>query len=258
MPSKRQSITDSRGYIFQLPSLGLPDPEGHFVDLRVAIGTRQDATVALQDKNIAAPRRYASSQCTILPVEDEGALYFLPLVLPEHPSPKTEVFTIRVPRLWPCDHCWPIRLFLPPGLQLFAWMPPPGVVPFGPPASTTSVTPATEADEKELWEELFGENLPPDYAHGWAGTLRRFAKKGLWVLFCLLVALALLLWWTGNQAWKGLVFAWTSISGRKYSKAKPSSDLTQLWPGKSAKIRAKREKNELKQQQRRKKKKQGR
>lgn len=152
MPSKRQLAIDMRGYIFQLPTLGLPDPEGDWVDLRVAIGTLQAATTATQDPSITAPRRYASasSLCSILDVGYEGALYFLPLLLPERPSPTTEVFTIRVPRLWPCDHWFPIRLFVPPGLQLFAWMPPPGVAAFEPPESTTSALAAIEAEEKEL------------------------------------------------------------------------------------------------------------
>lgn len=79
---------------------------------------------------------------------------------------------------------------------------------------------------------MFGKNLPPDYAHGWAGTLRRFAKKGLWVLFCVLVALALALWWTGNQAWKGLVFAWTSISGANIPR--PSRRVTSLNSGQAS------------------------
>lgn len=166
MAPSHQSAVDPRGYIFKLPTLGLPDPNGQWVHIKVAIGLKHQAAAALQDPNVSAPRRYACDRYALVDLDYEGACFIIPLCLPELPSPATEVFTLRVRRHLaedlPCDD----RIKLPDGLGFFPWMPIPeeGISVFAGPASikrksSTAATPPTEADEKAFWENEYGELL---------------------------------------------------------------------------------------------------
>lgn len=90
---------DQRGYIFAFPALGLPDPAGEWVHLKVGIGSKERAIPKLNDGASSAPRRFAGEESKVLDVEYEGAVWLLPLCAPQQAACDTEVFTIKARRV---------------------------------------------------------------------------------------------------------------------------------------------------------------
>lgn len=94
------SAVDKRGHLFRFPSLGLPDPEGEWVIIRAAIGTRKNATSKLKNDSIEPPMRYAYQGCGSMDIEHDGAIWVVPLVAANHVSgDATEFFLLKSRRL---------------------------------------------------------------------------------------------------------------------------------------------------------------
>lgn len=101
-----RTASDGFGYCFQLPSLGLPDPDGEWVVVDAAVTTRDTSKIPYDAKVFSQPcMRFPSKGIYTMPIKHEGAVWYLPMV-DFHKSPrmgrkekKTEFFTVRVQRL---------------------------------------------------------------------------------------------------------------------------------------------------------------
>lgn len=159
MPKKAVS---EQGYIFVLPSLGLPDPQGDWVTLKVAFGTRERANQLIKDHDdsVELPRRYMSDRNSLMNLDYEGAMWILPLVAPQKQASEGEVFSVKARRmlsiLMPEDY----RPRLPKGVGRFEHMgkdKKPGQAPPDRLAKAKSSVPATQADEDAFWADMFGD-----------------------------------------------------------------------------------------------------
>lgn len=102
MPSSApQTAVWVRGYCFQLPPLGLPDPAGEWVPVRAAMGAQAACTPLLLDCCVEAPMRSSpDAQYDLFEIEYEDAIWFLPLLpFPSSPDTEPDVFTIYI---WRC------------------------------------------------------------------------------------------------------------------------------------------------------------
>lgn len=114
--SSHTAVMDQRGFIFALPHLGLPEPEGEWCHLKAAIATTAEALdLLLNDTALQAPLRCEGE--VRFPIEFEGALWLLALPEPQSISATVgapEFFTVKVKRLFP-DALEVPRREAPPG-----------------------------------------------------------------------------------------------------------------------------------------------
>lgn len=96
-----KSVLNLRGYAFNLPTLGLPDPEGEWVIIKAAIGLRDQALPLVTKYSVAPAVRYAYQGCGMLDVEYQGAVWILPLVGPHklNEDAEAELFLLKTRRL---------------------------------------------------------------------------------------------------------------------------------------------------------------
>lgn len=83
--SPHQTATTAKGYLFQLPSLGLPDPAGDFHFILAATGSKDEGAALLQDSKTTTtkPHRipYMREHAhALIQIEHEGAIWFLPVI----------------------------------------------------------------------------------------------------------------------------------------------------------------------------------
>lgn len=73
---------NAEGYLFQLPSLGLPDPSGEWVTLRCAIGDHKTCALLLNSSNSNQPIDLIKpdSKQEVVEAELEGAIWSFPLL----------------------------------------------------------------------------------------------------------------------------------------------------------------------------------
>lgn len=102
-PTIRRTFLDTRGYIFVLSSLGLPDPttdsNGDTIPLLAVIGTQERSTPILKDLTTPAPLRHPIGQEHCIEIEYQGSVWFLPIVEQESSFKDPEVFTVQVRRM---------------------------------------------------------------------------------------------------------------------------------------------------------------
>lgn len=101
MPSTSDTAVNTRGYAFHLPSLGLPDPAGEWVQLRGAYGSK-DACISLLKSSSAttvAPLQHVSNQRTVFEIEHAGAVWIFEAPGPSQANPRSQLFSINVQRL---------------------------------------------------------------------------------------------------------------------------------------------------------------
>lgn len=159
---------DKRGYVFQLPTLALPEPAGEWKLIRVAIGRRAEATRLLRDESVAAPRRYAGLDNAMADVEYESAFWLLPCLAPTTTSSSAEVFTLKVRRFLAYIHKRPSRPKVTAGQGKYHLTHPMGITAFelSPEQKArvakenkslnSSSGPPTEASEEAWWRTHFG------------------------------------------------------------------------------------------------------
>lgn len=107
--SSQKSVMDSRGYLFLLPPLGLPDPTDEWVQVKAAIGTKQGALHRLvHDKSLKTPLRHKQAGTVLMPIDVKDGTLILPFFKPasEDPSSPPEYFSTHaryVPSGQYCD-----------------------------------------------------------------------------------------------------------------------------------------------------------
>lgn len=157
MPSSSKSVVDERGYVFCLPTLGMPDPAGEWVSIKVAMGTKEKAISLLNEGGYDAPRRFACNRYKIVAVDYESAVWILPFCAPEKKAKDTETFTLKVRRLPPADIPGASRLKVPDGLGMWSAFHPGGLNALQltkeelRAKNSKASKPPTEADEKAFW-----------------------------------------------------------------------------------------------------------
>lgn len=100
-PSASSFVVDPNGYLFKLPSLGLPDPAGEWVRVCGAIGSRDEAIRLVGDHKAAdAPLRRIDGKYGIKELEHDGSIWFFPTsYLPQFRAQFTarpQLFSINV------------------------------------------------------------------------------------------------------------------------------------------------------------------
>lgn len=160
MPSSNQSVIDKRGYIFSLPTLGLPDLAGEWVHVEVAIASKDAGILALNAGAYDAPRRFPCSQDSVIDVEYEGAVWILPLCAPEKSANDTEVFTLKARRHLASSLPDPKRIKLLDGLGMWCVEHQEGLASFKSSTKTpTAKKRPTEENEKAFWTSKFAALL---------------------------------------------------------------------------------------------------
>lgn len=94
-----QTIVDERGWSFQLPALGIPDPAGEWTPIRAAIGKREACNSLLLDRGTRAPLRHLKGEYTVKEIEYEDAVWILPLLPSEGLDQEPYIFTVNVHRV---------------------------------------------------------------------------------------------------------------------------------------------------------------
>lgn len=194
MPS--QTLVDQRGYVFSLPTLGLPDPAGEWISIGAAIGTKEKAIDFVRRGAFNEPRRYACDREALVVVEFEGAAWILPFCAPQTRTTLTaESFTLKVRRLPLIDASEYSRIKLPDGLALWCATHPKGLSFFEPPEYlrnkySTASRPPIEADEQTFWHNIFtspqqGAVGPKPLASGllkvdWSSKLHSTSHPAAW------------------------------------------------------------------------------
>lgn len=97
------TFANGNGYLFLLPSLGLPDPAGEWVTIQAALTTNHLYALDALDKAkaMSSPRRMRSpsGETVTVDVEHEGALWLLPILEAREGEGDPQVFTMRVRRV---------------------------------------------------------------------------------------------------------------------------------------------------------------
>lgn len=98
MPST--TLADQRGFVFQFPSLGLADPAGEWVTLRAAAGTKTECAALLAAAKAAdAPFQPPKSTYSVIEVDCQGAIWYLPTSHSQKDDSKPELFSVKVRRV---------------------------------------------------------------------------------------------------------------------------------------------------------------
>lgn len=102
MASSSSSSVDDRGFFFVLPQLGLPDPGGEKVEVKAAIGIKEEVLLPLFQSNINdLPLRAYDDNATLTGLDYRGSAWLFPLVQPPSlPSPP-QFFKVLAKRVLP-------------------------------------------------------------------------------------------------------------------------------------------------------------
>lgn len=100
MASDRVVATDANGYLFQLPSLGLPDPAGERVQVCGAIGPKDQCIALVEGSDTSnAPLRQSNTKYNHLEVEYKGAVWRFPTALRCTGGSLPQLFSTKVQRV---------------------------------------------------------------------------------------------------------------------------------------------------------------
>lgn len=91
---------DTRGYLFHFPALGLPDPAGEWVRLKVAIGRRDECFERMLHSVLEGGHlREGTPAYKVIEIELNGAVWFLPTTMPLESDSELEIFQLDVHRM---------------------------------------------------------------------------------------------------------------------------------------------------------------
>lgn len=82
MSSSRKPALNAEGFLFQLPSLGLPDPAGEWVQLRVAVGSQKSCALLLRKAKPGDTLRLIKPDAAkhdVVEAEMDGAVWHFPI-----------------------------------------------------------------------------------------------------------------------------------------------------------------------------------
>lgn len=98
MYSSYRTAVSARGYTFKFPTLGLPDldrTKAAWIPFEVAIGTKEACAALLEDDSTPAPLRSPDNgDYSVIEIEYEGMVWFLPFLDPLYNLEEPEVLAI--------------------------------------------------------------------------------------------------------------------------------------------------------------------
>lgn len=101
MPPSSQTVLDPNGYLYQLPSLGLPDPAGEWVRVLGAIGFKDDSLPLVESTKVedVPILQRVQGEHGLIEVEYQDAIWFMPTAVALQSASRPKLFSVNVQRL---------------------------------------------------------------------------------------------------------------------------------------------------------------